>query len=163
MGSLLRSSIFPARDRDALAVFYKTWRFSGRRIWYFSAYKDIRFILSNHELLSNERPKSNRIELLLDRCARNVSSFVTRSFVGLDPPQHTRLRTVAGPAFTPQRLEALEPYVERIVGEILADLSTRQRVDIISEFAQPVATKVFSKVMGFPKRISAHSLLSLGR
>lgn len=45
--------------------------------------------------------------------------WASETVLGLDGPDHDRIRRLAQPAFTPQRLEALRPGAEELFGEIL--------------------------------------------
>jgi cytochrome P450 len=51
-----------------------------------------------------------------------------------DPPEHTPYRRVLNPYFTPTKMEAIEPAVRRIVGELLAPLVAAGRGDVCAEF-----------------------------
>jgi unspecific monooxygenase len=44
-----------------------------------------------------------------------------RSFLLLDPPEHTMLRRLVSRAFTPRLIEGLRPRVAALVDELLAD------------------------------------------
>ncbi|WP_233510041.1 cytochrome P450 [Actinomadura craniellae] len=56
-----------------------------------------------------------------------------RSFLTLDPPDHTRLRRLVGKAFTARMVERLRPRVEAVVDELLADV--RGEVDLLETLA----------------------------
>src|SRR5919112_5522444 len=50
---------------------------------------------------------------------------LARHMLAVDPPDHTRLRRLAMPAFSRRRVDALEPRIRRIVDDLLADLEAR--------------------------------------
>ena len=68
----------------------------------------------------------------------------------MDPPDHTRLRAILRPLFSPGRMRRLEPEFLRFVRERLDTLRGRDVVDVVGEFAQPLATFVACTVAGFP-------------
>ena len=68
----------------------------------------------------------------------------------MDPPDHTRLRALLRPLFAPGRMRRLEPAFRSFIGECLDALREREVVDVVGEFAQPLATFVACTVAGFP-------------
>ncbi|MEU5876904.1 cytochrome P450 [Spirillospora sp. NPDC047279] len=71
-----------------------------------------------------------------------------RSFLTLDPPDHTRLRRLVSKAFTARLVERLRPRVEEVVGTLLADV--RGEVDVISALAYPLPVIMISELLGVP-------------
>ena len=73
-----------------------------------------------------------------------------RSFLTLDPPDHTRLRRLVSKAFTPRLVERLRPRVEALVDELLDGVSGE--VDLIATLAYPLPVIVISEMLGVPPR-----------
>ena len=75
-----------------------------------------------------------------------------RHMLGVDPPDHTRLRRLAAPAFSRPRIEALRPRVQAIVDGLLDDLEARGEVvvDLVTGFAFPLPFTVISELLGVP-------------
>jgi cytochrome P450 len=67
-----------------------------------------------------------------------------------DPPDHTRLRSLVTKAFTPRRVELLEPRIQAIVGGILDRFPTAGTIDVMSELAYPVPARVICELVGVP-------------
>jgi cholest-4-en-3-one 26-monooxygenase len=78
----------------------------------------------------------------------------TNTLISMDPPRHRRYRTLASPRFTPRALRALEPEVERIAAEILADLakSGRGECDFVDAFAAPLPIAVIARLLDVPRQ-----------
>jgi cytochrome P450 len=72
----------------------------------------------------------------------------TRSMLGLDPPDHTRLRRLVAKAFTPKTVENLRPDIERLTDELLDRCD--DTVDVIPELALPLPMNVISEMLGVP-------------
>ncbi|MGW4648702.1 cytochrome P450 family protein [Kitasatospora sp. NPDC004289] len=71
-----------------------------------------------------------------------------------DGPDHHRLRSLVGQAFTPRRINALRPAVERITTELLdamAGLPQGQEADLRALFAYPLPTRVICDLFGVPQ------------
>ena len=74
----------------------------------------------------------------------------TTSVVFRDPPDHTRIRRLFAPAFTPRALAALEPRIERLVDGLLADAATRGGMDVVADFAAAVPVQLIGDMLGIP-------------
>ena len=69
-----------------------------------------------------------------------------RHMLSVDPPDHTRMRALAAPGFTRQRLDRLRPQIDDTVARLLDDLAGRDDpVDLVAGFALPLP---FAVVIG---------------
>jgi cytochrome P450 len=73
----------------------------------------------------------------------------TRSFLVLDPPEHTRLRRLVSKAFTPRLVERLRPRIAELVDALLG--GARGEVDLIETLAYPLPVIVISEMLGVPR------------
>jgi cytochrome P450 len=77
---------------------------------------------------------------------------LARHMLAVDPPDHTRLRRLATPAFSRRRVERLEERVHAIVDDLLAALDGRDGVvDLVSGFAFPLPFTVIGELLGVPE------------
>ena len=80
---------------------------------------------------------------------------LARHMLVVDPPDHTRLRRLAAPAFSKRRVAALETRVRSIVERLLANLAARggadRPVDLVAGFAFPLPFTVISELLGIPE------------
>ncbi len=72
----------------------------------------------------------------------------TSSMLGMDPPDHTRLRRLVAKAFTPKTVEKLRPSIERLTDELL-DRCVGD-VDVIAVLAVAVPMSVIGEMLGVP-------------
>ena len=72
-----------------------------------------------------------------------------RSMLGLNPPDHTRLRSLVSKAFTPRTVERLRPRIVTLTDEILDRVDGE--VDVITELALPLPMTVIGEMLGVPK------------
>ena len=61
------------------------------------------------------------------------------SMLSIDPPAHTRLRRLVGSAFTPRRVAALQPAIERITADLMDELTPE--TDFIRDFRVSAADR----------------------
>ena len=78
--------------------------------WMLFRYDDCFQVLRNPELSVNEKNLEHHDELRLAAFIEAVDGDVDRlertSILGIDPPDHTRLRRLVSQAFTPRTIEA---------------------------------------------------------
>ncbi|MGP3938077.1 cytochrome P450, partial [Nonomuraea sp. KM88] len=71
--------------------------------------------------------------------------------IGLDPPEHTRLRRMLTAEFTARRMRRLEPRITEIVQTALDGLEGAGRpADLMAHFALPVPSLVICELLGVP-------------
>jgi cytochrome P450 len=75
-----------------------------------------------------------------------------RSFLFLDPPDHTRLRRLVSKAFTPRTVDRLEPLVEELTAQLLDAAAARGRLELVEDLAYPLPVTVISRMLGVPEQ-----------
>ena len=134
--------------RTNAPVFWQRQR-SGPGFWAVTRYADVRrvsrdtagFISSGGtSTMDLERPDSASLDY----------QMMAGTLVITDPPRHTKLRALVNKAFTPQAVSALEPYVRRVVGQILDDVSARGSFDFVGGVAARLPFVVICEMLGVP-------------
>jgi cytochrome P450 len=69
-------------------------------------------------------------------------------FIGLDPPEHDRLRRLAISHF--EQSEAIRPELQRLVAGLIDRMQGRQRIDVVDDFAYPLPVTVICERLGVP-------------
>ena len=65
-----------------------------------------------------------------------------------DPPNHTRLRSLANKAFTPRVVEGMRSNIQAIVDQQLDAVEKAGRMDVIGDLAYPLPVKVICEMLG---------------
>ncbi|HET6153424.1 MAG TPA: cytochrome P450 [Marmoricola sp.] len=77
------------------------------------------------------------------------------NIVMLDPPQHTRLRSLIGRGFTPRQVTRLEDSITRFARARLDEMAERHRagvqVDLHRDYSATVPTFVLAELFGVPE------------
>ena len=82
-----------------------------------------------------------------------IGRLSAESLLGLDPPDHTRLRKVIAGAFTRQRAERLRPRVRELADELAGQLfMTPPPADLVSAFSLPLPVMIICELLGIPAR-----------
>ncbi|MBO4210576.1 cytochrome P450, partial [Micromonospora echinofusca] len=85
-----------------------------------------------------------------DALTEAANGPLTGSFLELDPPEHTRLRRLAAPAFRPRLVRGYADQVHATAARLLDRLATRETFDLITDFAAPLPIAVISDLLGIP-------------
>jgi cytochrome P450 len=79
------------------------------------------------------------------------SSWVAKSMLVSDPPDHTRLRALVQKAFTPRMIDQLRPRIIAVIGELLERVAERDgQFDLIADLAYPLPVVVIAELLGVP-------------
>jgi len=72
------------------------------------------------------------------------------SFLGMNPPDHTRLRRLAMPAFSPKMVATYRPRIVRTVNDLLDRAEAAGEFDLVSSLAAPLPIAVITDLLGIP-------------
>jgi cytochrome P450 len=70
------------------------------------------------------------------------------SFASIDPPEHTRLRKIVAPWFTPTAIRQQRVFVEQVANEELDRLDRHGTIDLIGDFAVRMPSRVICELLG---------------
>jgi cytochrome P450 len=71
--------------------------------------------------------------------------------LNLEGEDHTRLRRLLNPAFSPRLLESLVPRFRELASELIDGFADAGRCEFMSEFAEPYAAQVIAILLGIPR------------
>ncbi len=72
------------------------------------------------------------------------------SMLDMDPPEHTKIRSLVSRAFTPRSVAALEPRIREAVDGLLDNVQDKKRFDLIADLAFPLPVIVIAEMLGVP-------------
>ena len=73
------------------------------------------------------------------------------SILSAEGDEHTRLRRLVGPAFSPRHADSLRPYMRTVVDELLDGFTSRGEADLAVEFCERYPIPVICELFGAPK------------
>ncbi|MFZ1489800.1 MAG: cytochrome P450 [Ilumatobacteraceae bacterium] len=73
------------------------------------------------------------------------------SLLNLEPPDHTRLRSLVTKVFTPSAVAALRPMIEELSAMVLAPLVESGGFELLTGYAQPYSVAVICSMLGVPR------------
>ncbi|MFJ8039776.1 cytochrome P450 [Kitasatospora sp. NPDC096147] len=117
----------------------------GLPVWLVTRYPDVRRALADPRLALDKRhatPGNYRGFALPPALDANL--------LNMDPPDHTRIRRLVSRAFTPARIGALRPAVERTAEDLLDAIAPLGRAELIAAYAAPLPITVICDLLGVP-------------
>ncbi|MEX2395138.1 MAG: hypothetical protein WD826_11735, partial [Actinomycetota bacterium] len=106
-------------------------------VWVLSRYDDVRAGLRDHARLSS----SDGVTYV--RAALPMMLTV-------DPPDHERLRRIAGREFAPRDIGRFRPLIEGLVADGIEQLRNGTTDDVVQAIAMPVPILVMAHILGVP-------------
>jgi len=85
------------------------------------------------------------------QCLRQIIPFLAYNLQGMDPPGHTRQRTLMMKTFTPRMIEAFRPSVQKLVDELIDQKLPDGSMDIVADLAYPLPSNVILDLLGIPR------------
>jgi cytochrome P450 len=82
---------------------------------------------------------------------RKITPFLAYNLQGMDPPDHTRQRTLMQKTFTPRMLESFRPTVQKLVDEMIDAKLPEGQMDLVSDLAYPLPSNVILDLLSIPR------------
>lgn len=117
--------------------------------WVLTRHADVSAVLRDPRFSANNQNATSAQRLNLDEMGPYQRWF-SRTLLSIDPPDHTRLRSLVSKAFTPRAVLALRPRIETIVAELLDTATARGSMDLIADLAYPLPVIVIAELLGVP-------------
>ena len=134
--------------------------------WLVARYDDVSRLLKDTRLAKDPANAMTPEQLALQLNPPKMFAPLTKNMLGLDDPDHARLKRLVQAGFTPSRVEALAGRIEEIAERLLDGLVGKAQFDLVNDFALPLPVTVISELLGVPQADRArfarwsHTLLS---
>lgn len=118
----------------------------GPPAWLVTSYELTRSVLgdarfSRAATLGRDNPRESPVEF----------GQVAESVLCMDPPTHTRIRRLAGRAFTARRVEEFRPRARQIAGDLIDDMAAAgPPADLVASFSYAFPAIVICELLGIP-------------
>jgi vitamin D3 1,25-hydroxylase len=123
--------------------------FEGGRTWLVTRYSDVRAGLTDERLAKDWRsglPAEERAA-----APPGLPAPMSHMLTSLDPPEHTRLRSLVTQAFTARRIAELRPRVEAVANDLLDALPEDEPIDLVARYAIVLPMVVICELLGVPE------------
>jgi cytochrome P450 len=82
---------------------------------------------------------------------KQIFPFLAYNLQGMDPPGHTRQRTLMTKTFTPRMIESFRPTVQKLVNELIDQRVNEGSMDLVADLAYPLPSNVILDLLGIPR------------
>ncbi|MFB7531537.1 cytochrome P450 [Streptomyces sp. NPDC056178] len=115
----------------------------GEPAWLVTRYADARLVLGDQRF--------SRAEGITHDEPRQSEGRRDSGILSMDPPDHTRLRSLVAKAFTVRQIEKLRPQVKELTASLLDDLEAAgPPADLVDLYALPLPVAVICRMLGVP-------------
>ncbi len=131
------------------------WLDESSGCWHVFRYEDVHNVITDNTLYSSERRQ--RAFARYRHTTTDATSAQNgherragRSIIAMDPPQHRQYRNLVSPSFTPRALSRLSGRIATITQELLDQVRSSGRMDVMTDIAYPLPTTVIAEMLGVP-------------
>jgi cytochrome P450 len=124
-------------------------------------YEDVNAVFSDHQRFSSDIWSSvpdvmgEALELKEEdesmRFLKQIVPFMAYNLQGMDPPGHTRQRTLMQKTFTPRMIESFRPTVQKLVNELIDQHISEGSMDLVADLAYPLPSNVILDLLSIPR------------
>ena len=104
--------------------------------WVLTRYEDADAMLRDHQRFAAE--------------GRRFHDTGLTTMLDIDPPDHTRLRSLVSRAFTPRSVSRWHERVQEITDRLLDAVADHDRIDLIAALGYPLPVTVIAEMLGVP-------------
>ena len=116
--------------------------------WVVTRYQDVVRVL--HDFSAHRTPTPEQLSKMDLSALSPVARVMVRQMLFMDAPAHTRLRSLASQAFTPQRVEILRSHIQELTDKLIDAVIFAGRMDVIADLAEPLPCIVTAEMLGVP-------------
>jgi cytochrome P450 len=116
----------------------------GTGFWAITKHADVIEVSRDYNRFSAAR--GIRIESMADD-----ELHARRTMMELDPPEHTRLRRLVQPGFTPKVVATYENAFRMLAGHVLDTVLPRGEFDFVTEIARELPIRLLCRLLGVPE------------
>jgi cytochrome P450 PksS len=142
---------FLARLRASEPV-YRTTLPDKTVVWLLSRYNDVTALLRDERFTKNRRNALTEEQLRKLPWTPPMFRPLERNMLDLDPPDHTRLRSLVHKAFTPSLVEQMRSRTQAIADDLLDRIVSTGEMDLINDFALPLPMTIITEILGVPRK-----------
>jgi cytochrome P450 len=112
--------------------------------WIVTRAEDVRTVFGNPQIFSSQE---------YDSFASSIGERWRLSPLEVDPPHHSKVRTLLNPIFSPKRMAEIEPRIRAWCVELIEQFQGRRECEFVGEFAKHFPTGIFIDMMGLPREL----------
>ena len=143
----------PNRAYAAMHATSPTFFWEEEKQWYFTGYDAVNTILRDRRFGRQITHIMSREELGWREPAPHLLDFEraeSKSLLSIEPPEHTRLRTLVNRAFVSRNIERLRPEIEALSHRLIDSFEKDGGTELLTSFAEIIPVTVIARMIGVP-------------
>ncbi len=127
------------------------WREQGQ--WYFVGYDTVNSLLRDRRFGRQISHLASPQQLDLPEPKAHLADFdraESKSLLGLEPPEHTRLRTLVNRAFVSRQIDHLAPEITALAHSLIDGFEKDGEVELLTAFAEVIPVTIIARMLGVP-------------
>lgn len=121
-------------------------------VWLLARYEDVVSLLKDERFVKDKRKAMTAEQLRKMPWVPPMFRPLERNMLDVDPPDHTRLRTLVHKAFTPSLVARMRDRVQALADELLLQVMRKGECDLIHDYALPLPMIIITEILGVPTR-----------
>jgi cytochrome P450 len=122
--------------------------------WLVSRYRDVDALLRDRRFGRTYVHAATHAEMGRAEEPEALAPFwqlIRSGILDMEPPDHTRVRSLVSKAFTPRMVEGLRERVQAMMDELVDTVQGAGAFDLISTIAEPLPVAVIAELLGVPR------------
>ncbi|MCF6303137.1 MAG: cytochrome P450 [Devosiaceae bacterium] len=123
--------------------------------WVFASWHNVNALLRDKRFGRQILHLTSREQLGWPELPPHTADFVLsekHSLLNVEPPVHTRLRTLVNRAFVSRQVEQLRPQVEQLAHKLIDDFESDGKTDLLKSFATPIPLLIITQMLAIPEK-----------
>jgi len=145
----------------ALHAHCPTFYWEEQKQWFVTGYDHVNGLLRDRRFGRQILHIASREELGLPEPEPHIAAFDLAerySLLELEPPEHTRLRTLVNRAFVSRHVEKMKPELEELAGTLINGFASKGEVELLSAFADIIPVTMIARMIGIPEEMGPQLL-----
>ncbi|MDX1064638.1 cytochrome P450 [Sinorhizobium medicae] len=121
--------------------------------WFFAGYAQVNSLLRDRRFGRQILHVATREELGMPEPQPHLKDFdalEAHSLLELEPPTHTRLRTLVNRAFVSRQIEQLRPDIEALSHRVIDGFEKNGAVELLKTYAETIPVTIIARMLGIP-------------
>jgi len=151
----------PNRVYALLHVHCPTFYWEEQKQWFFTGYDHVNALLRDRRFGRQILHIATREDLGLAEPEPHLANFELAerySLLELEPPEHTRLRTLVNRAFVSRHIERLRPEITELAERLIDGFEKDGRTELLSSFADIIPVTMIARMIGIPDEMGPRLL-----
>ncbi len=151
----------PNRVYAALHAECPTFYWVEQKQWFVTGYDTVNALLRDRRFGRQILHIATREELGMPEPAdhtRHFDAAEAHSLLELEPPEHTRLRTLVNRAFVSRHVEKMKPEIEELANRLIDTFEKDGKTELLSSFADIIPVTMIARMIGIPEEMGPQLL-----